>query len=176
MAAETLTGARAAQTFPAQGPGWASMCLPVFGTYAIAANVEDGDIFELCKTPGGWLLLGGWLSGADLDQGTEALDMDIGWAANGSAAQAEIISPWGTTYSDSGYAASVAGLGNLGVWSGDVVTDLKPVAGIYYPIVLPAPLWFAYPTTIQIEANVAANSFVAGSVTATLLGIPLARG
>jgi len=176
MAAETLTGARAATTFPPQGPGSATLVLPVFGSYSIAANVEDGDIFELAKTPGGWLCLGGWVAAGDMDTGPEALDMDLGWAANGSSAEASIVAPWGTTYTDSGYTASATGLGNFGVWSGDAITDLMPAGSNFRPIVLPTPLWFAYPTKIQLEVNVAAATFAAGSVTATLLGVPLARG
>jgi hypothetical protein len=176
MAAETLTGTRAALTFPPQGPGSASMCLPVWGSYAVPANVEDGDIFEMCRTPGGWLCLGGWLASADLDTGTETLDMDIGWAANGSSSQATIVTPDGTSFSDSGYAADPDGLGNLGVWKGDAITDLKPAGLIYYPIILPTPLWFAYPTKIQVEANAAAATFTAGTMTVTLLGVPMARG
>jgi hypothetical protein len=173
MAAETLTGARAASTFPAQGSGWASSLVSCWGTYAIAANVEDGDIFELCKTPStgaGFLLLGGWLSSADIDTGTEALDMDLGWAANGSSAAATMTMPWGTSFSDSGYTASPTGLGNFGVWSGDAITDLMAAGSVYRPIILPVPLWFAIPTKIQVEANTPANAFTAGSVTVTLLG------
>jgi hypothetical protein len=173
MAAETLTGLRAARTFPAQGAGWASAPVTVWGHYAIAANVEDGDIFELCKTPtqgSGFLLLGGWVSADDMDSGTEALDMDLGWAANGSASAATIKTAWGQSFTDSGNAASATGLGNFGVWSGDAITDLMPAGTNYRPLVLPTPLWFAIPTKIQLEANVAAATFVAGDVTVTLIG------
>lgn len=172
MTAETLTGARAARKFPAQGHGYGGALYSCWGTYAIAANVEDGDIFELCKTPAGsngFLLLGGHLSGADLDTGDEALDMDLGWAANGTSAAATWTAPWGTTYTDSGYSASPTGLGDLGVWTGDAITNLTAGRN-FRPIILPAPLWFAKPTTIQIEANVAAAGFAAGSVTVCLYG------
>lgn len=174
MAAETLTGRRALTAFPAQGHGYGGALYSCWGAYDIAANVEDGDIFEMCKTPtggNGFLLLGGWLMAADMDTGTEALDMDLGWAANGSASQATLSSPWGTSYSDSGYAASVSGLGNFGVWSGDGVTDLFAAGANYRPIVLTTgPLWFAKPTVIQIEAHVAAAAFAAGNVTVCLVG------
>ena len=176
MAAETLTGARAASTFMPQGHGYGGALYTCFGSYTVPANVEDGDIFEMCKTPAGFLALGGWISSDDLDTGTEALDMDLGWAANGSSTQATFVSPWGTSYSDSGYSASATGLGNFGVWSGDAITDLKPAGSIYYPIILPTPLWFAYPTKIQVEANAAAGTFTAGTMTVTLLGNILSRG
>lgn len=173
MVAETLTGGRAARTFPAQGHGYSSALYSCWGTYAIAANVELGDIFELCKTPSGslgFLCLGGWLAAGDLDTGIEALDMDLGWAANGSAAAATWLAPWGTTYTDSGYTADPAGLGNFGVWSGDAIIDLMPAGSNYRPIVLPTPLYFAQPTKIQVEANVAAATFAAGSMTVCLIG------
>lgn len=170
MTAETLTGARAASTFPPRGHGYTGG-QNYWGSYSIAANVEDGDIFELFKTPSGsmgCLVLGGWLSAADLDTGTEALDMDLGWAANGTAAAGTWTAPWGTTYTDSGYTASPTGLINTGIWTGDAITDLKPAGSIWMPIVLPVPLYFAKPTMIQLEANVAAATFAAGSVTAVL--------
>lgn len=176
MAAETLTGRRALTAFSPEGHGYGAALYACWGSYAIAANVEDGDIFEMCKTPtggGGFLALGGWLSGADIDTGTEAMDIDLGWAANGSASQATMVSPWGTSYSDSGYTASATGLGNFGVWSGDGITDLFAAGQNYRPIVLTTPLWFAKPTTIQLEANVAANAFTAGTVTVCLTGLIL---
>lgn len=176
MTAETLTGLRAATTFPAQGAGITSSLTACWGHYSVAANVEDGDIFEMCKTPdagAGFLVLGGWWSLGDMDTGTEALDMDLGWAANGTASAATIEAPWGQTFTDSGYSASAAGLVNAGVLSGDAITDLMPAGTNYRPIVLGTPLWFAKPTKIQVEANVAAATFAAGSMTVCLIGVYL---
>jgi hypothetical protein len=173
MVAETLTGARAQRVFPAQGHGYGGALYSCWGTYAIAANVEANDIFEMCKTPAGsagFLMLGGWLSSADMDTGAETLDMDLGWAANGTASAATFVAPWGTSYSDSGYAVSTNGLGNFGLWSGDAVADIMPAGSNYRPIVLPTPLYFAAPTKIQITAVAASAVFAAGSVTCTLIG------
>ena len=156
MAAETLTATRAADTFPVFTPTGAGLMCAAYGTYAIGAAVEDGDIFEMCKVPAGAVVLGGWFYGADLDTGTEVLDMDIGWAANGGAG----------TYD----AADPDGLGNLGVLTGDAFAagNVSPVAGLMYPLsgllatgVLPT---FTKETTIQIEANVPANAGHTGSV------------
>lgn len=169
----TFTAARAAQTFPAQGHGYSGALYTCWGTITVAANPADGDIYEICKTPsgsGGFIALGGWVAGADIDTGIEAMDIDLGWAANGTAAAATWTAPWGTTYTDSGYAASATGLGNFGVWSGDAILDLLPAGSNYRPIVLTTPIWFAVPTTIQLEANVAANAFTAGAVTVCLIG------
>jgi hypothetical protein len=141
MAAETLTTTRAADDFPVVSPAPGGICQVVWGSYTLAANVEDGDIFEMCKLPAGATVIGGWIQAADLDTGTEALDMDIGWAANGVDA------------------ADPDGFGNLGVWTGDVSVHL-PVAGNYFPLagVLQStgPKTFGADTMIQIEANAAA--------------------
>lgn len=156
MTAETLTADRAADSFPVFKPVGAGLVCAAYGTYEIAANVEDGDIFEMCKVPAGAVLLGGYFYGDDLDTGTETLDMDIGWAANGGSG----------TYD----AADPDGLGNLGVLTGDTFAtgNVSPVAGLMYPLSgkfaageLPT---FTKETTIQIEANAAANAGGTGTV------------
>ena len=150
MAAETLTATRAATGFPIPGVGLANQLCVATGTYELAANVEDGDIFEMCKLPPQAVVVGGMIYGDDIDTGTEVLDMDIGWAANGT----DIADP--------------DGFGNLGVWSGDPITDWKPVAGIMYPLqgvlLTGGPKKFAATTTIQIEANVPANAGGTGTI------------
>lgn len=150
MAAETLTATRAAASFPVfKASGAGDLCC-AYGTYEIAANVEDGDIFEMCRVPAGAVVVGGMIYADDLDTGTEALDMDIGWAANGSDA------------------ADPDGFGNLGVWSGDAITDWKPVVGNMYPLqgvlLTAGPQAFVNETTIQIEANAAANAGGTGTL------------
>lgn len=184
MTAETLTGGRATKralkgAFSMQNAG---LMVPLFGWYPIAANVEDGDIFEMLWIPRRTIIFGGQITAADLDQGTEALDMDLGWAANGGASTDTYTFPHEVgedadvaatdmTLSNAGYQADPDGLGNLGVWSGDGVTDLFAAGQIYRPIVLTRPLYFSRDTKVQLEANVAANSFVAGDVTVTLFGM-----
>lgn len=115
-----------------------------YGMIDIAANPADGDIYQLVRLPAGATVVGGYLQAVDLDTGTEALDMDIGWAANGIEA------------------ADPDGFGNLGVLSGDAVTDIKPEAGLFYVLggVLfsAGPQSFTNETIIQVEANVAANA------------------
>lgn len=114
----TLTGARAASTAPV--PSLSSMqgVLQVaWGVYTLAANPTANDVIEFCKVPAGATVIGGFLQGADIDTGTEAFDIDIGWAANGT---------------DS---ADTDGFGNFGVLSGDAVAEFRPVAGIYCPFV-----------------------------------------
>lgn len=161
MAAETLTATRAASTFPVYTGLGAGNLNVAYGTYAVAANVEDGDIFEMCRLPAGARVLGGFLFAGDMDTGTEALDMDIGWAANG-----------GTGTYDS---ADPDGLGNLGVWTGDafatgnlwgIAGNCFAFAGILATGVFPH---FTKETVIQVEANAAAATFAAKSMSVVVL-------
>ena len=156
MAAETLTATRGAATFPVFKASGSGIVCAAYGTYEIAANVEDGDIFEMCRLPAGAVVVGGMLYGDDLDTGTETLDMDIGWAANGGSGTYDSADP--------------DGLGNLGVLTGDAFAagNVSPVAGLMYPLSgvlaggdLPT---FTAETTIQIEANAAAATGGTGTV------------
>lgn len=156
MTAETLTATRAADTFPTFKASGAGLVCAAYGTYEIAANVEDGDIFEMCKVPAGAVILGGYFYGDDLDTGTESIDLDVGWAANGGSGTYDSADP--------------DGLGNLGVLTGDVFAagNVSPVVGLVYPFSgvladgdLPS---FTNETTIQVEANAAAATFAAGAI------------
>ncbi len=149
MVAETLTADRAAATFPVFKPQGAGVVAFAYGVYEIAANVEDGDIFEMCRVPAGAVVIDGFVRADDLDTGTEALDMDVGWAANGTDT------------------ADPDGFGNLGVWTGDAVAGIKPEVQIYYPfngVLKDGPKTFAAETVIQVEANVAANAGGTGTL------------
>lgn len=148
----TFTATRAASTFPVYKTSGSGALGVAYGTYTIAANPADGDIYEMCRVPAGATIVGGYFYGADLDTGTETLDIDIGWAANGAEA------------------ADPDGLGNLGVLTGDAFAagNVSNVAGLVYPLtgvlatgVLPS---FTRETVIQLEANAAANSGGTGVV------------
>jgi hypothetical protein len=170
MVAETLTAVQAGSRH-ATGPGvgWNSFLVPVYGEYNVAANVEDGDIFEMCWTPAKFLCLGGWWNVADLDTGTEVLDLMLGWAANGGSTET-LQDQYGVTYTNSGGTADPDGLVAASVFLGDAVVGVQPAGLNYRPIILPRALFFSRPTKIQIEANVAANAFTAGYTSVTLLG------
>lgn len=152
MVAETLTADNALADAKVFGHGLRGSVKFAYGVYEIAANVEDGDIFEMCKLPAGAVVIDGFVRADDLDTGTEVLDMDVGWAANDTDA------------------ADPDGFGNLGVWSGDAVTDIKPEAQIWYPfngVLKDGPKSFSESggeTTIQVEANVAANAGGTGTL------------
>jgi len=151
MVAETLTATRGSSTFPVAEPVLAGVMCCATGTYEIAANVEDGDIFEMCRVPANAVIVGGWLYGDDLDTGIETLDLDVGWAANGTEA------------------ADPDGLGNFGVLTGDAVTGYKPEISICLPLGgtlrTGGPQSFSAETVIQVEANAAAATGGTGTLT-----------
>jgi hypothetical protein len=172
MTAETLTGNNAASDARVASPGWAHGVHAIYGRYDVAANVEDGDIFELCKIPAGFLVLSGCYYAGDIDTGTEALDMDMGWAANGSASAATFTDANDNTWTDQGYSATPTGFVNSGVLSGDGVTDLLAAGSNMRPFPMTTgPLYFDKETTVQAEANVAANSFTAAVIYVVLYGV-----
>jgi len=151
MAAETLTSTRAAASFPVAAGGPAGMLMVATGTYEIAANVEAGDIFEMCKVPANAIVVGGYLYGDDLDtDATETIDLDIGWKANDDE----------VTDTD--------GFGNFGVQNGDAITNWKPVAGIYLGfqgvLLADGPKHFTAETTLQVIFNAAAATGGTGTL------------
>lgn len=147
----TLTAARAASTFPVFRPlhGGGVMCA-AWGVLELAVNPTAADIAKMCKVPGGARVIGGWLYGDDLDTGTEALDIDIGWAATAD----EVADP--------------DGFGNFGVMDGDVIAQLKPVAGLIYPLqgvlLADGPKLFTAEATIQLVFNAPANAGGTGTL------------
>jgi len=152
MAAETLVATHAATGFPVSAIGPAGDVKVAYGTYAIAANVEAGDIFELCKLPAGATIVGGELRADPLDtHATPTLDMDLGWKATADE----------VTDTD--------GLGNLGVWSDTAVAGYRTEVGHIFPlqgIVMTAGFkTFTAEAVIQLYANAAAATFAAGDVT-----------
>ena len=152
MAAETLVSTQAVDSYPVRGSGQAGNLKIAMGTYSIAANVEAGDIFELCKLPAGATVVGGELRADPLEtNATPALDMDIGWKATDDE----------VTDTD--------GFGNLGTWDDAVLAGYKEEAGHIFPLqgVLMTAGYktFTAEATIQLYANAAATTFAAGDVT-----------
>lgn len=156
MAIETLSGEYAALVGPTAGLFGNQKIW--FGRYNFGTVVvEDGDIRKVLKLPRRSLVVGGELWTGDLDTGTETLDFDVGWAANGAGTGT------GTTYTvpgttltfvNSGGSASATGFINSGVLTGDVITDLVAAGINYRPVPLPTgPLYFAEDTTVQFEVN-----------------------
>ena len=155
MAAATLTGSRAKTTVPKGGTGPAASVCAAWGTVTVDASSEDGDIFEACWVPGGATVIGGYIQAIDGDTGIEALDIDIGWAANGVDA------------------ADPNGLGDLGTWTGDAsktapTGNFFNLTGVLQTV---GPKTFTVDTKIQLETNTAAATGVAMEVTVVVFYI-----
>lgn len=112
-ATNPVTGAAWSGNTPVFSPAGGGALAVAVGTYELAANPSQNDVVRFCKVPKGAVVVAGWFTGDDIDTGTEALDIDIGWEANGV---------------DS---ADTDGFGNMGVLTGDVVTEVIPVASIF---------------------------------------------
>ncbi len=138
------------------------------GEISVDANPADGDIYTLVTLPAGALVLDAefWID--DLDTGTETLDIDFGWASNGGGSETYTASD-GTTYTNAFGTADPNGFVTSGVLTGDATTD-QPViasgAGSYRRsgAFTDGYLYASRETTVQAEANAAANSFAAGKI------------
>ena len=160
MAAETITATRAAAgAHVFKGMGGGALCA-AYGTTEIAAGnlLEAGDTINFCKIPAGAVVLGGWLYGDDLDtDANEAIDIDLGWAANGVEA------------------VDTDGFGNIGVITGDAVAEWKTVAGIFLPLqgllLADGPKTFSAETTITGTVVAAATAGGTGTLSLVVLYI-----
>ena len=146
----TLTAPRATAAFPVPNLPPQGVLGVAWGYYNFATAPSAADIVNMCKLPAGATVIGGYLQAADIDTGTEALELDVGWAANG----AEVADP--------------DGFGNNGVLSGDAVAEFRPVAGIYVPftnIVQDSAFkTFTAETTVTVTVVAAANAGGTGYV------------
>lgn len=145
MAAATFTGSRAvANAYPLYSNPVAAGAIHVaYGAYTLAEVPEVGDKYELCRLPKGAVPIGGWFKATDIDTGTETLDMDLGYAANGV---------------DS---ADPDAFVNGGVFTGDVPAD-----GIanYRPIAMTAFAALGADTVVQAEVIAVANAGGTGTI------------
>lgn len=113
----TVTTTRAGPTFPVGGPAVQGVAQVAVGVYDYATNLAATTIIELCRVPKGACVYGGFVQTSDLDtNGSEELDFDVGWAANGVDT------------------VDVDGFGNFGTLTGDASVHL-PVAGLWMPFV-----------------------------------------
>lgn len=110
----TVSASRASASLPVMKANGV-LCV-AHGTYEHATNLAGATIIEYCRIPAGAVVVGGWWGGDDLDtNGTEELNITIGWAANGVEA------------------ADADGFGDLGVMTGDVSVHLG-AAGFWFPL------------------------------------------
>jgi hypothetical protein len=147
----TVYSNRGADNFPVPQAVGGGVQNVHWGTYTYSTNLAAADVIRFLTLPARSTVLGGWIQGSDLDTGTEELDIDIGWLANGVEA------------------ADPDGFGNMGVLTGDAITELKPEAGIYRPLggVLFAtgPKFFTNETKIIGTVIADAATLTAGQLT-----------
>ncbi len=138
------------------------------GEISVTANPADNDIYTLVTLPAGALVVDAEFWVDDLDTGTEVLDIDFGWASNGGGTETYTAGD-GTVYTNAFGTADPDGFVNSGVLTGDATTD-QPViaagAGSYFRsgAFTDGYLYASRETTVQAEANVAANVFTAGKI------------
>lgn len=97
-----------------------------YGGYTFSAEPAAADVLNLCYVPA-CKVVDGFMRGEDIDTGTETLGIDIGWAAD------------------------TDGFGNLGVVTGDAVTEVKPEVQIWMPLngtLKLGPVAFTAPTQL----------------------------
>jgi len=123
----------------------------LFGTKDITAALSITNTMSFFTAPRGFTPLFGFLQGADLDTGTETLEIDIGIAGDT------------TKYL------------NSGVITGDAVTGLKPVAGIWMP--LAGDMFTVVPTEFTVDTDIigtwtaAAATGGTGVITLVMCGV-----
>lgn len=159
-----FVGDRAAASFPVAQGHTAGAVHVAYGSYEITVNPIANDTYELCKVPAGAVILDGMFYADSIDSGTETLDLDVGWKANG-----------GTGTYDS---ADPDGLANMGVLVEDVDAtsfNLATAVGLVYNLSGPHfgagdfPT-FTKETTIQVTCNITASAgFAAGAISVYIL-------
>lgn len=159
---------------PAYGHGLAGNVKGWFGKYTYSSAAVINDTIDLCKIPKNSLVLWGFMATDDIDSGTEALEIDIGFTANGGGA-ATLTTSDGTTWTNnnSGSASATAFI-DSGVLTGDTVTDLmagmnwRPLQGIKT-----GPMFFSEETQVRAKITAAAQAGGTGTIYVCLLGICL---
>jgi hypothetical protein len=142
MAIGTVASAQVAPTRPVSGHGFAGNLKVAYGTYNIASAVAQNDVIQMCRTPKGAIILDVQIFGQDIDTGTEALDFDAGYAANG--VDAADTDAWGVFVNVTG-----DGIGN------DTASVRLFAAGV---LASGGPKQLSAETVHQIIFNAAANA------------------
>ncbi len=135
-----------------------------FGVYTYSSAPSANDLLNACKVPKNSLMLFGFISTDDIDTGTETLEIDVGYTANGGGSATSTTSD-GTTWTNAASSASATGLLDSGVLTGDAVTDLHAASMNWRPFPLPTgPKFFSEETTIQAKITAVAAAGGTGTV------------
>lgn len=142
----TITGTRAAASFPTFKASGAGVLCAAYGSYDFASEPAAADVWIACKLPPGAVVLGGFLRGEDIDSGSATNDIDVGTAADTDA------------------------FGNFGILDGAAVTNYLPEGGFLIPLhgTLkdgPVACSATQETAVQVTFVDDAATFVAGTLT-----------
>lgn len=144
-----------------------------WGSYTYSSAPSANDLFNICKMPKNSLALWGFLCTSDIDTGTETLDIDVGWTANGGGS-ATFIDNGGTTWTNAAASADDDGFVNGGVFTGDAITDLMAQGMNFRPFLFgTGPKFFSEETQIQGKIVAAANAGGTGTVYVLIIGVML---
>lgn len=145
-----------------------------YGKYTYSSAPSANDLINMFELPKNCLTLWGFVATDDIDTGTETLDIDIGYTANGGGA-ATLTTSDGTTYTnDSSGVADPDGFVNGGVFTGDAITDLAPAGTNWRPFLHSVgPKFFSEKTVVQAKIIAAANAGGTGTVYVCIFGIVL---
>lgn len=144
----TLTATRASSTRAVSGHGFSGNKKQAWGTYTVSASLAAGDVIEMCRVPKGAIITGGMFRGSVIEVTVQTLDIDVGYATNGTDA------------------ADTDAFGNLGTLNGTAVAGIKPETGYAYPlagVLLSAgPKTLAAETVISLLVNASATTWTSG--------------
>lgn len=145
-----------------------------YGKYTYSSAPSANDLLNLFKLPKNCLTLWGFVSTDDIDTGTEALDIDIGFTANGGGAATLTVSDTTTYTNQNSGVADPDGFVNGGVFTGDAITDLAPAGTNWRPFMHETgPKYFSEETVVQAKIIAAANSGGTGTIYVCIFGIVL---
>jgi hypothetical protein len=144
-----------------------------YGKYTYSAAPSANDLLNLFKLPKNCLTLWGFIATDDIDTGTETLDIDVGFTANGGGS-ATVTLHEGTTYTNAAGSADAVGFVNGGVFTGDAIVDLAPAGTNWRPFMhATGPKFFSEETVVQAKITAAANAGGTGTVYVCIFGIVL---
>ncbi|MCZ6897635.1 MAG: hypothetical protein O7D95_02850 [Betaproteobacteria bacterium] len=136
---------------PIPGPGASGDLKVLFGSHTFAVAASDADVVRMFRIPQGFTPMFGWLVGADIDTGTEELELDVGVTGDTTKFL------------------------NSGVITGDTIANEKITVGIKIP--LQEDLMTVKPTEITSETDcivtvtAAAQAGGTGVITVYLCGV-----
>lgn len=158
---------------PIVGHGLSGNVKAWYGKYTIGTALSASDLVDLFRLPKNCLTLWGFVATDDIDTGTEALDIDIGFTANGGGSATLTVAD-GTTYTNAAASADDDGFVNGGIFTGDAITDLAPAGTNWRPFMhATGPKFFSEPTLVQAKIVAAANAGGTGTIYVCIFGIVL---